>query len=591
MKTDYYELLGVATDASDTELKKSYRKKALQLHPDKNPHDVEGATAKFALVRAAYEVLSDPQERSWYDSHKTQILNDDDIKPSDMNEDFVIPSISVEEIYRYFNPSFYTKIDDSQAGFYYIVGSLFTRLASEEINHGRYQNLPKFDKYQDNSPQVNVLDDSELLYPRFGNSGSDYATQVRNFYNVWSSFQTVKAFNWKDEYRLSSAPDRKTRRLMEKENKKFRDIARKEYNEIIRNFVQFIKKRDPRVKQGIKRLEEEKKLKKQQEINENIRLNKQQRLKELAEFENFQDQDWQKLSLDELNELEEMINEEYNSSSDSEYDEFTPVDESFKQDEFECVVCNKYFKNEKQYNIHENSKNHHKALNKLRYEMRREGVELGIDDDDFQTASEGDESEEEYEDKLDNNDFQNYTKTDKNGNIVAHDEIHDGNESEDNDSAPTYEIDDDVNTESDLDVPSLATRSSPEISAQKKSKSKSKSKIKERTPDLPKDDFVDEELAKLSADLAKGAKLDDGSDDDWGLKKLKKTKKKKSETKPKAENIEDQRSVDTAQEICVSCNQTFPSRNKLFQHVKESGHAAPTTQTKSSKKKKKQKQK
>lgn len=602
MKTDYYELLEVKTDASDTELKKAYRKKALQLHPDKNPHDVEAATARFALVRAAYEVLSDPQERSWYDSHKTQILNEDDIKPSDNNEDFVIPSISVEEIYRYFNPAFYTRVDDSQAGFYYMVGSLFNRLASEEINHGRYQNSPGYDKYQDNSPQINVLDDSQLLYPRFGNSSSDYSNQVRNFYNVWSSFQTVKGFNWKDEYRLSTAPDRKTRRLMEKENKKFRDGAKKEYNETIRSFVQFIRKRDPRVKVGIEQLEKERKLKKQQEVNDNIRLNKQQRLKELAEFENFQDQDWQKLSLEELNEIEEMMNEEYNTSSDSEYDEFAPVGEESQVDEFECIVCNKFFKNEKQYDIHEKSKNHRKAVNKLRYEMRKEGVDLGIDDDDFKTASEGEEDDVEdmedmeddmkegHEMKDDDDDNENNDNDAKVDNVVSDTTQNPLTNNGDSQAIEPldYEVDDEINSDDDDFSPLPTNSPRPES----KQKSKPKSKGKSKKPFSQVEEPIDEELAKLTASLANGSKLDDESDDDWGSKKPKKSKKKKNEKPVSSEGIKSSISVSNepsnpTQEICVSCKSTFSSRNKLFQHVKETGHAAPPTQVKSSKKKKK----
>lgn len=77
MKTDYYELLGVEQTATHIELKKAYRRKALQLHPDKNPDDVENTTRLFNDVRVAYETLSDPQERSWYDSHKFQILMED----------------------------------------------------------------------------------------------------------------------------------------------------------------------------------------------------------------------------------------------------------------------------------------------------------------------------------------------------------------------------------------------------------------------------------------------------------------------------------------------------------------------------------
>ncbi|RME28910.1 MAG: molecular chaperone DnaJ [Deltaproteobacteria bacterium] len=63
---DYYEILGVARDASGTEIKKSYRKLAMQYHPDRNPGDEE-AEAKFKEVSEAYSVLSDPEKRETYD--------------------------------------------------------------------------------------------------------------------------------------------------------------------------------------------------------------------------------------------------------------------------------------------------------------------------------------------------------------------------------------------------------------------------------------------------------------------------------------------------------------------------------------------
>ena len=65
-KRDYYEVLGVDKKASADEIKKAYRKKAIQYHPDKNPGDKE-AEEKFKLAAEAYDVLSNPEKRARYD--------------------------------------------------------------------------------------------------------------------------------------------------------------------------------------------------------------------------------------------------------------------------------------------------------------------------------------------------------------------------------------------------------------------------------------------------------------------------------------------------------------------------------------------
>ncbi|OIP01749.1 MAG: molecular chaperone DnaJ [Bacteroidetes bacterium CG2_30_33_31] len=67
-KRDYYEILGVSKTADEAEIKKAYRKKAIQFHPDKNP-DNKAAEEKFKEAAEAYEVLSDNDKRHRYDQY------------------------------------------------------------------------------------------------------------------------------------------------------------------------------------------------------------------------------------------------------------------------------------------------------------------------------------------------------------------------------------------------------------------------------------------------------------------------------------------------------------------------------------------
>ena len=71
MKEDFYDILGVSNNASAAEIKKAYRKKAIEYHPDKNPGD-EKAEALFKKSAEAYEVLSDPNKKAKYDQYGHQ---------------------------------------------------------------------------------------------------------------------------------------------------------------------------------------------------------------------------------------------------------------------------------------------------------------------------------------------------------------------------------------------------------------------------------------------------------------------------------------------------------------------------------------
>jgi molecular chaperone DnaJ len=94
---DYYEILGIARDASGDEVKRAYRRLAIKWHPDQNPGNAE-AEGRFKECAEAYEVLSDPEKRAVYDRHGHAGLR------GRAGHDF--NSMHVEDIFSMFNDIF-----------------------------------------------------------------------------------------------------------------------------------------------------------------------------------------------------------------------------------------------------------------------------------------------------------------------------------------------------------------------------------------------------------------------------------------------------------------------------------------------------
>ncbi|MCJ1469268.1 hypothetical protein MMC07_007901 [Pseudocyphellaria aurata] len=341
MKTCYYELLGIERQASDEQIKKAYRKKALELHPDRNYGNVEETTRLFAELQSAYAVLSDPQERAWYDSHRNAILRDE----SNLSENHYEHNIRVttsEYILRLFS-RFDGRMDfsDTPFGFYKTFSDTFDRLAREEELACEWEGL------------------DQVSYPDFGRAGDDYETAVRPFYVAWTAFMTKKTFSWKEVYRYSEAPDRRTRRFMERENKRLREEAIYEYNDSVRSLVAFLKKRDPRFKPNIQSEAERQKTLRNAAMAQAARSRaaNQARSHQPAEFP-----EWIKMK---------------ESIEDDTIDEKQEV----IQEQVECIVCQKIFKSVKQYEAHEKSKKHIKASKYICSEMENDIKALHLHED------------------------------------------------------------------------------------------------------------------------------------------------------------------------------------------------------------------
>ena len=199
----FYELLGISADASIDDIKKQYKRLALKYHPDKNLNSSEEAKSIFTRIKDAYDVLVNPVERSWYDRHQDAFHNDEE-HHNDIDS-------QLDEI---INSAVYVKIDDSPNGFFTVIRRAFEAI----INQEGFDDLAK-------AMHGNV--------PEFGDSKTELL-DAKRFYDAWLAFQSTIKFTSLNKYDIRDAENRRVVRLMEKENAKIRDKARKERNKKVK---------------------------------------------------------------------------------------------------------------------------------------------------------------------------------------------------------------------------------------------------------------------------------------------------------------------------------------------------------------------
>ncbi|PSR85510.1 hypothetical protein BD289DRAFT_368562 [Coniella lustricola] len=504
-KTCYYEVLGVERTVEDAEIRKAYKKKALELHPDRNYNDEENATRKFAEVQTAYEVLSDPQERAWYDSHRDAILRGDaddadaDTGPQSHYNVRLTTTDEIMTLIGRFNSR--VPFDDSPSGFFAILDIFFGQLAAEETAACDWEDLVP------------------AQYPPFGAANDDHESVPKPFYAVWSNFSTKKSFSWKDKWRLSDAPDRRVRRAMEKENKKARDDAIRDFNDAVRSLVAFVKKRDPRYIPNTQSEAERQKFLRDSAATQAARARAAN--EEKMKGKEFVVADWAQSRGDE--------EAEYN-------DEFATSSDESEVEQIECVVCNKLFKSEKQYEAHEKSKKHAKAIQQLRRQMKKEGRDLDLDlhatEPPAPTHLRSDDSDVSTKD-----------------------------ENQDKVPSPTTPIEA-AETEDVSGHSSSTDTVDDEYAPREVVENRLASKTTTSREGTSEGEKGSEKLG-LESQISKLV-LDD--DEHSAPKKLGKAKAKRAKKSAQAQA--------QAQDIsCNDCNQTFESRTQLFKHIRDEDHA------------------
>jgi DnaJ family protein A protein 5 len=248
--------------------------------------------------------------------------------------------LNADALMQYFSPSCFNGINDGPKGFYAIYRALFIQIESEEE-----------ESLQTDAESVPTIS-SNVPHTSFGDAQTGFE-QLKIFYNKFSNFSSVKSFRWCDKYRLSDAPDRRVRRLMEKENKKQRDTARREYSDAVRNLMAFVRKRDPRYKIFMEQARIEQEAKQKEQL---ARMKHEKIERRMQQAQAYEEQDWMKVDkpLDLCDSEFELVSDDGQEVEEEEMDQEEEVDIPEKEEEEEesyyCHACSKPFKSDRQVN-------------------------------------------------------------------------------------------------------------------------------------------------------------------------------------------------------------------------------------------------
>ncbi|CAH7675218.1 hypothetical protein PPACK8108_LOCUS10199 [Phakopsora pachyrhizi] len=579
---DLYRVLKVDVDASAEDIKRAFRRQALIHHPDKNRDDVELATRRFAKIQQAYEILSDENERDFYDRHRDEILNNnqDLTKPTDSSS--IKPGLTVKQLLKFFDSSIWKDdFSESESSFYGIYSKLFHLLATEERL---------------------AREDSTIIYPSFGTVESKYDEDFRGmralkyFYSSWSNFSTQKTFEWIETNQTTQQAERRIKRLIDKENQRLRDQARREYNETVRSLVSFVKKRDPRFLMSTASNPERWREQELQRIKRQLNQVAHQRARERQEeAQRYCEQHWQRQNSNDPTDSLSLTDGVTSSSSvedeDGDEDEVEKEVEEILEEEpdqindWYCVACGRNFNSKGAWDNHERSKKHKQNSYRLRKQMIKEDAELLLSVSSQQgepvtCEKPSDTLEQSEEPNLTANHSKDQTEPENSLGKAQSIPIPGG--SDDNQTINSIKgikclsLINGLSKEFD-NVSGTGSNSTDEQRNEKKLK-------KKRRKDQKKKKKVEEQLEKSlknfedddeeSQSLAKVTELEPNENvTEVGKPEITKREKRRArEALKKQQQLEEETKGLNKVERCNVCGEIFSSKSKLFNHVRSEEH-------------------
>jgi DnaJ homolog subfamily A member 5 len=380
----------------------------------------------------------------------------------------------------------------------------------------------------------------------------------------------ISGYAWLCPHNISEIRDRRILREIEKESKKIQQKARKERNEEIRSLVSFVRKRDRRVIAYKKLLEE--KAEKNRLKTQQIRL--EQMRKRNAELE----EQRKSLAKNAINDgyeekLRQLESNLYGSSDDDDDDDFlSDVEELSGQladadlkddpesvggddeflDQLYCVACDKEFKSVSAFSNHESSKKHKQNVDALKQEMLDEESNVSseqVNGDGH--ANGGDDNKEDESDEAEEEEVIAKSKSKKSGKKqkkLAKVASYASDDTED-DQEKTDEV-----------LNNLLGKAADQEATSDDWGDTKKSAKKAKTP------------KNKTANSAKPAPAVATTTDEPEKVAKKSVKAKPKPEKPKKYDPDDEKDPIDTDQVCVTCKAQFDSKNKLFGHLKKTGH-------------------